>query len=171
VIILDPWLQEKIALLADEFKHYRSIDSYLIKLSSLAYDLEDYCYGDVQKARNFMEKILKHPSLNNYMSHLSCYKDAIEAQVQRDPRVKKLREYSDILLSVLSEIPCREEKGIELSRDATFRIEKKEETVRSVKRKQHILSRDIAVKISIAIGVILALLGLIYALITIFKVI
>lgn len=168
---MDPWLQDKINMLSDEFKHYRSIDSYLIKLSSLIYDLEDYCYGDIQRARNLLEKILTHSSIINYIAHLSCYKDAIEAQIQRDPRIKKLREYSDILLKVLSETPCKEERNIEFSREATFRIEKKEEEVtKEIKHKHLRLNRNLMVKISISAGLIFVALAIFYAILILLRV-
>ncbi|MEM1773205.1 MAG: hypothetical protein QXQ71_05235 [Desulfurococcaceae archaeon] len=168
---MDPWLQDRINMLSDEFKHYRSIDSYLIKLSSLIYDLEDYSYGDIQRARILLEKILTHPSIINHMAHLSCYKDTIEAQIQRDPRVRKLRDYSDVLIKVLSETPCKEEKSMELSREATFRIEKKEEEVTEEIKHKHLYSnRNLIVKISIAAGLIFVALAVFYAILILLKV-
>lgn len=168
---MDPWLQEKISLLSDEFKHYRSIDSYLIKLSSLAYDLEDYCYGDIQKAREFLEKILTHSSIVSYIAHLSCYRDAIEAQIQKDPRIRKLRDYSDILLKVLSETPCKEERTMEFSREATFRIEKKEEEASKEIAHKHLrLNRDLIIKVSTLAGLTFITIAILYTILVLLKI-
>jgi len=127
---LELWFEERVKVLASEIRYVKSVDGYLVKLSSLAYDIEEYCYGDVDRARELFEKALRHPLVMSELKTLSCYKDVVEANIQRDPRVKKLREYSSVLFKVLSEIPCREGKPLSVSREATFRVEKAEEAAR-----------------------------------------
>lgn len=163
---MDLWFQEKIQVLAEELRYSKSVDGYLVKLSSLVYDLEDY-YGDVKKARELFEKILKHPLIVNELKALSCYKDVVEAGIQRDPRIKKLREYADILTRTLSEIPCKEEKQLSISREATFRVEEVE--VRREKRPLvKTTRRTLLVKTLVAIGVTLLIVALILILLRVF---
>ena len=123
---MDVWLDERIRSLAEELKYVKSVDSYLIKLSSLVYDLEDYSYGDEKATREMLEKALRNPLLVERLKPLSCYVDVVEASILGDPRMKKLRGYVDVIVKVLSEIPCKEEKPLVVSREATFRVEKAE---------------------------------------------
>ncbi|MEM1612500.1 MAG: hypothetical protein QXH02_03995 [Desulfurococcaceae archaeon] len=156
---MDLWFQEKIQVLAEELRHSKSIDGYLVKLSSLVYDLEDYCYGNVERARELFEKTLKHPLIANELRALSCYRDVVEASIQRDPRIKKLREYADILARILSEIPCREEKRLSISREATFRVEEAE-TRKEEKAVVRSTRRTLLIKMLMATGVILLIVAL-----------
>lgn len=164
---MDLWFQDKIQVLAEELRYSKSVDGYLVKLSSLVYDLEDYCYGDVKKARELFEKILKHPLIVNELKTLSCYRDVVEASIQRDPRIKKLREYVDILIRTLSEIPCKEEKQLSISREATFRVEEVE--VRKEKKAAVRAARKtLLVKTLVAVGVALLIVALVLMLLRIF---
>lgn len=151
---MDLWFRERVQVLAEELRYSKSIDGYLVKLSSLVYDLEDYCYGDVENARKLFEKALTHPSIVSELGALSCYRDVVEASIQRDPRMKKLRDYADILAKVLSEIPCRAEKQLSVSREATFRVERaeaaKEEAIAFRARR-----RTLLVKLLVITGVVL----------------
>jgi hypothetical protein len=163
------FIEEKARELAEEFKYYRSLDSYLVKLTSLAYDVEDFEFGNIEGAKALFEAVLRHSKLSNYMSSLSCYKDSIEAKIMSDPRLKKLREYRDVLMSILSESTCREVVPIEsISREATFRIEKVEEAKEAVKERPTTyvteVKRPWLSKIFIWAGVAVLILVLIYAL-------
>ncbi|MEM4717776.1 MAG: hypothetical protein QXE81_03335 [Desulfurococcaceae archaeon] len=158
---MDPWLHERISLLSQEFKHFKTLDSFLVKLSSLVYDLEDHCFGDVDKAKELFKDALSHPLMTEHISLLSCYRDLIESQIQRDPRLKKLREYNEILTNALSRAPCKETRELTTMREATFRIEKKEEIKEIVEKPRQFMRRDFWVKVSIAVGVALIVLALI----------
>jgi hypothetical protein len=161
---MEEWVREKAMLLSEEFKHYRSLDSYLVKLSSLAYDVEDYAFGDTAKAKTIYEQVLKHPLLADYISNLSCYRDDVESRISSDPRLRKLRDYSDVLLKVLSSTPCREVREIrEVSRDATFRIE----GVVEKSKREEISMKHRQVKapnIVFWIGLVLLLIGVMFIL-------
>lgn len=164
---MDLWFQDKIQTLAEELRYSKSVDGYLVKLSSLVYDLEDYCYGDVKKARELLEKILKHPLIVNELKALSCYRDVVEASIQRDPRIKKLREYADILTRTLTEVPCKEEKQLSISREATFRVEEVE-VRKGEKVAVQTTRRTLLVKTLITIGVVLLIVALVLMLLRIF---
>lgn len=158
---MDPWLLERISLLSQEFRHFKTLDSYLIKLSSLAYDLEDHCFGDVERAKELLKEVLTHPLMADHVSLLSCYRDIIESQIQRDPRLKKLKEYGDILMNTLSSVSCKEIRELTTTREATFRIEKREEIQEIVEKPRSRVTRDLLVKISIAIGIVLIAIALV----------
>lgn len=159
---MDFWFEERVHVLASELKYVKSVDGYLVKLVSLAYDLEDQCYGDIIQAKRYFEKALRHPSVKYQLTSLSCYRDIVEATVQKDPRFKKLRDYIDVLNSVLAEIECREEKSLTTSREATFRIEATDK--RNIESRRYwIFSKkhqEILVKVIIGIGVLLVILAL-----------
>lgn len=156
---MDLWFQEKIQVLAEELRYSKSVDGYLVKLTSLVYDLEDYCYGDVKKTRELFEKILEHPLIVNELKALSCYRDVVEANIQRDPRIKKLREYADVLIRTLSEVPCKEEKQLSISREATFRVEEVE-VRKEEKSAVQPIRKALLVKALITVGVILLIVAL-----------
>lgn len=160
---MELWIQEKVNLLYEELKHLRTVDSYLVKLSSLAYDVEDYCFGDLGKARDVFEKIIKHPRISSQLTTLSCYVDLVESQIHRDPRFKKLRNYSDLIKSVLAGMPCREvEKPLEVSREATFRIEKAEvEHVEEVRKRKFVkLRSEDLLKVITLFGIIVLIIAI-----------
>lgn len=166
---MEEWINEKALVLSSEFKHYKSLDSFLVKLSSLAYDVEDYAFGDQLKAKTIFEEILKHRLLSEYISILSCHRDEIEARIARDPRIRKLRDYSDVLFKVLSSTPCRESRTIDTStREATFRIEQEEERVVARKPIEKIAGLKTH-RIFLWIGVALVVLAIIYALIILLR--
>lgn len=159
----DFWLEEKIAITVNELKYIRSVDGFLVKLSSLLYDIIDECFGDSSCARSYFEKALNHPTLRQELARLSCHVDIVEKTLMGDPRFKLLRQYGDILMSVLGEIECV--SGLpEISRDATFRLEKREvnqpKAVKPLQKVKTIEWEKIVVYVSITVAIILVVIAL-----------
>ncbi len=126
---LEIWLEERVKAVAGELGYVKTVDGFLVKLSTLLYEITNECFGNPECARGLFEKALKHPLLARELSRLSCYADAVKKTVEADPRFRDLRTYSDVLLGVLASLECRGE-ALEFSRDATFRIVEKEELER-----------------------------------------
>ncbi|MFZ8783554.1 MAG: hypothetical protein ACO2OR_06200 [Desulfurococcaceae archaeon] len=120
------WLEEKVKILASELKHARSIDTYLVKMSSLIYELEDQCLGGTNCVVDLFRKVLEHPALSREISTLACHTDEVLHLVQENPRFRNLRNYLSVVEDVLRKTTCVSEKELVVTREPTFRIEREE---------------------------------------------
>lgn len=154
------WLEEVVKKVSGELKYVRSVDGFLVKLSTLLYDIVDECAGDVSCSRSNFERALRHTVLRNELSRLSCHRDVAIKIVSEDPRFKSLRSYLDIFESALEEIECSE-GGLEVYREATFRLEK--EPVQPEPYEMEVVGKPKWVKpivvASVALAVVLILLA------------
>ncbi|MEM4664072.1 MAG: hypothetical protein QXP67_04000 [Desulfurococcaceae archaeon] len=159
----DFWLEEKIRVTVNELKYVRSVDGFLVKLSSLLYDIQDECLGDSSCTKSCLEKALNHPMLREELSKLSCYVDMVEKMVTSDPRFKSLRDYADLLIGVLRGIECVGSLP-EVSREPTFRIERKvtaeQEIVKPVEKARRVNWSRLVVYVSIAVAIALVITAL-----------
>lgn len=121
----DLWIDELVKRTSAELRYVRSVDGFLVKLSTLLYDVSGECAGDSSCTRACFEKALRHPVLEKELSRLSCYKDVAFKMIAEDPRFKSLRNYIDVLRRALDETMC---SGTEMDvyREATFRIEEED---------------------------------------------
>lgn len=157
----DFWLSEKVKVIASDLRYVKSVDGFLVKLSSLIYDISDECLGEEKCIRMYFEKALVHPLLRQQLERLACYTDVVEKLVLGDPRFKVLRNHLETLLSTLRELKCTE-PGLEIAREATFRIERAEEKAEKVPvpqpqvaAKRLDLKRVIVLVVTIAAAVLL----------------
>jgi hypothetical protein len=168
--IVEVWLEEKVRVLASELRYARSIDTYLVKFSSLIYELEDQCLGDYGCIRDLFKRILEHPALIREISTLACHVDEVIHMIQGDPRFKNLRNYGDLVEEVLKKTTCIGEKELVATREPTFRVEREERvklekpTITSIKYK---LPLELLLKIAFIVAIILIVLGVLFF--TIFK--
>jgi len=167
---MEVWLEERVRVLASELKYARSVDTYLVKFSSLIYELEDQCLGDSNCIRDLFKRILEHHVLAREISTLACHVDEVIHVIQGDPRFKNLRNYVDLIEGVLKNTTCISEKELAVTREPTFRVEREERvklekpTVTPIRYKWHI---ELLLKIAIIVAIALMVLGFLFF--TIFK--
>ena len=167
---MEVWLEEKVRVLASELKYARSVDTYLVKFSSLIYELEDQCLGDSNCIRDLFKRILEHPTLTKEISTLACHVDEVIHAIQENPRFKNLRNYVDLVEDVLKKTSCISEKELVVTREPTFRVEREEHvklekpTVTPTKYKLHL---ELLLKIAFIVAIALIVLG--FLLFIIFK--
>lgn len=169
---MEIWLEDKVRVLVSELKYARSVDTYLIKFSSLIYELEDQCLGDSKCVRELFRKILEHPALSKEISALACHIDEVLHVVQEDPRFKNLRGYLDVIEDVLSKTTCTSEKELVITREPTFRVEREEyerleKPSITILFKRKFTLKSLLKVIVIVVAVVLIVLGAL--LITVFK--
>lgn len=131
-------IEEKLKIFLSELKYVKSIDGYMVKLSTLVYDLENICLNDDNCTREKLKYVLKHPLVVKELSNLVCYKDEVLSAVEFNPRFKNLRKYNDVFVDILGTTKCAEGKELERTRDATFRIEHEEVGVENSVRSRKI---------------------------------
>ncbi|MCC6025199.1 MAG: hypothetical protein LM555_02740 [Desulfurococcaceae archaeon] len=158
------WLEEKVRILASELKYARSIDTYLVKMSSLIYELEDQCLGDTKCVVDLFRKVLEHPALSREISTLACHIDEVLHVVQENPRFRNLRNYLSVVEDVLRKTTCVSEKELVVTREPTFRVEREEyralerPVITAIKQK---LPLKLLLKICAVVAAVLILLGVI----------
>lgn len=158
------WLEEKVRTLASELKYARSIDTYLVKMSSLIYELEDQCLGGTKCVVDLFRKVLEHPALSREISTLACHTDEVLHVVQENPRFRNLRNYLSVVEDVLRKTTCVSEKELVVTREPTFRVEREEyralerPVITTIKQK---LPLKLLLKICAVVAAVLILLGVI----------
>ncbi|MEM1628049.1 MAG: hypothetical protein QXP02_03855 [Desulfurococcaceae archaeon] len=167
-------IEEKMKVFVSELKYVKSIDGYMVKLSTLVYDLENTCLGDYDCVKDKLIYVLRHPFVAKELSNLACYKDEILNTIETNPRFKNLRKYINVVEEAMKDIQCIERRELERSRDATFRIEHEEtnihggtyskETISIWKKPVKFLHKTsyekIVTKLAIAISIILFIVSL-----------
>ncbi len=101
----------------------RSIDWYLIKLSSTITYLRD-CYG-YENSYSALDEFLKINIVSEALNPLACYVDIVEESISNNPRFSDLRPYKEILINSLRALQCKDE-NLNLTtsvREPTFKIE------------------------------------------------
>ncbi len=93
----------------DSLSYVKSIDGFLIKTTTMVYNVEDYCRLAGCDPVETVERVLSDERVKKYLVAFSCYRDNIVSQINSDPRYKKLRRYTSILSSVLGSLECRGE--------------------------------------------------------------
>ncbi|MCC6041295.1 MAG: hypothetical protein LM557_03870 [Desulfurococcaceae archaeon] len=161
---MEHWLEDKARIMASELKYARSVDTYLVKFSSLIYELEDQCLGDSACVVNSFRRVLGHPSLSKEISTLACHVDEVLHLVQEDPRFKNLRGYIGVFEEVLRSVACVSEKELAITRQPTFRVEREEAIVKPERQVVVIAKREIPLqvllKIVAIVAVVLVVVGL-----------
>jgi len=99
----------------------KSIDWYLIKLSSVVTSIKDI-YG-IESSYKVFEEFLNMSIVTKALEPLACYVDVVEERVSRDPRFSSLRPYKSILVKTLRSIECRDVGLSTMVRESTFKIE------------------------------------------------
>ncbi len=160
-----------------EVGYGRSVDWYLIKLSSIAYEIEDLCRHGECNPMDLFRDFLGDKRVQRMIEPLSCYRDEVISLIRGNPRFKVLRRYVDIIESTLESIPCREKREIEVvPRPATWVIEERLEKPlkRRVLEKPELVSvsgergRDLE-KLITYVVVLVFILGVILILYTVIK--
>ena len=119
-----------------EVSYGRSVDWYLVKLSSIAYEIEDHCrYGTCDSLELF-NMFINNERVLKALEPLSCFKDEVISTINNNPRFKILRKYNKIIESTLTTLICKEAKELEIMpRPATWVIEEKIEKQKKLPRK------------------------------------
>lgn len=155
------YIDKLIKYFVEEVRYGRSIDWYLIKLSSTVSSIEDLCRNNVCDPRELFKDFINDYRVRNSLKPLACNKDVVEKNVLENPRFRNLRKYLEMLVEVLNSIECsREEaRGVEtIERPATWRLEseeyisrkrEKEILLRKLRRKRFSIALDIGSKITL----------------------
>ena len=125
---MEDWVVDEVAEeFVREVGYGRSVDWYLIKLSSAIYRLESACYGDVEVC---VRKFLNKPEVRGALAPLACYRDAVRELILT-PRHRGLQPYMDLILETLSSLKCSgRERIVDVMRAETYVVESgKEEEV------------------------------------------
>lgn len=122
-------IDEYIDRLRSSVDFIKTIDGFLIKLSSIVYDIEDKCSSGFCNSIDLFKELVYSKELNDVFSRFSCYIGEIESIVTRDPRHRILRKYLSILINRLSSLECIEDKRYDtLTPSATWLKERISET-------------------------------------------
>jgi len=109
-----------------EVGYGRSVDWYLVKLSSIAYEIEDLCRHNVCDSLELFNEFINNERVLRALEPLSCFKDEVVDTINSNPRFKILRKYVKIIESTLTTLICKEAKELEIvPRPATWVIEEK----------------------------------------------
>ncbi|MCD6488735.1 MAG: hypothetical protein J7K21_05880 [Desulfurococcales archaeon] len=139
-------LDDLIDYFVVEVSYGRSVDWYLVKLSSIASSIEDLCRGTNIDPRDLFRDFLEDNKVRKALEKLSCYSgDAIES-IKNDPRFKNLRRYIDLIEQTLARIPCVEKELEVIPRPATWSIEymeKKAEEKHVLHKPKAYISKDL----------------------------
>lgn len=103
-------IDEYIEKLRSSVNYIKTIDGFLVKLSSIVYDIEDKCSSGLCDSINLFSKLMYSDELVSVFSRFSCYIGEIESIVRKDPRHRILRKYLSILVNRLSSLECIEDK-------------------------------------------------------------
>lgn len=109
-----------------EVGYGRSIDWYLVKLSSIAYEIEDYCRQGICDSIKLFNEFINNERVLKALEPLSCFKDDVISTINSNPRFKILRKYVSTIESTLATLTCKETRELEIvPRPATWVIEEK----------------------------------------------
>ncbi len=109
-----------------EVSYGRSVDWYLVKLSSIAYEIEDLCKYGVCDSLELFNEFINNERVLRVLEPLSCFKEEVVNMIHSNPRFKILRKYVKIIESTLTTLICKEAKELEIMpRPATWVIEEK----------------------------------------------
>ncbi len=100
-------LEEITASYINSLSYVKSIDGFLIKTTTMVYNVEEYCRVMGCDPVETVRDILMDPRVRRFLTPFSCYRDNISSQVSSDPRYKKLRKYLDAILGVLETLECK----------------------------------------------------------------
>jgi len=114
-------LEDIVRIFTNEVLLGKSIDWYLIKLSSVVTSIKDI-YG-IEASYKVFEEFLNISVVAKALEPLACYVDVVEERVSRDPRFSSLRPYKNILVRTLRSIECRDIGLSTMVRESTFKIE------------------------------------------------
>ncbi len=117
-----------------EVSYGRSIDWYLVKLSSIVYEIEDLCrYGECDPEVLFKD-FLSDKRVRKALEPLACYRDDVLAFITSNPRFRNLRRYTRVIEGFLAGLPCTAKELEVVPRPATWVIE--EEAVGARRRRE-----------------------------------
>ena len=109
-----------------EVGYGRSIDWYLVKLSSIVYEIEDLCRYSMCDSLELFNEFISNERVLKALEPLSCFKDDVVNIINSNPRFKILRKYVRTIESTLATLTCKETKELEIvPRPATWVIEEK----------------------------------------------
>ena len=114
-------LEDIARVFVNEVSLGKSIDWYLIKLSSVVTSIKDV-YG-VEESYKVFEDFLNIDVVVKALEPLACYVDIVEERVGRDPRFSSLRPYISTLVRVLRSVECRDVGLTTTVREPTFKVE------------------------------------------------
>ncbi len=110
-----------------EVGYGRSIDWYLVKLSSVVSSINDLCRGGVCDPRELFTEFLSNERVRRALSSLACYRGEVVEMIKSSPRFRNLRNFLDLIENALSSIECISKKELEyIPRPATWVIESRE---------------------------------------------
>lgn len=116
-----------VGVLADIFiesiNYCRSVECFLIKLSSIVDRIEDWCRYSKYTPSYVFNTFISMPRVSRVLSPLACYIDDVRSLAQQI-RFKKLSNYIPLLLNHLVQIPCSNpEKIREIERPPMYILE------------------------------------------------
>jgi len=106
-------IERYVRMLAQSLTYVRSIDGFLVKLGSIAYEIESACKSVSCDPHEVFREMLFSDQLIEMLKPFSCYKDEVASVITSDPRHKVLRSYLDLIVARLEKLECIQEKAIE----------------------------------------------------------
>ena len=157
------YIEKYVDELGYALSYIHSIDGFLIKLGTVAHELEETCRDNEEcSTASIIREILKHPKLRKKLSHFSCYTGEIIKIINTDPRHKILRKYVDVIKECLEHIECVEEdKGVTVYTPEALWVKERKEKEYFVKTKTKISKKIGSIEI---LYMILGLVALLFVL-------
>lgn len=115
-------LRPDIEKFVNETKYVRSIDGFLVRLSSLVYRIKEISREFGSDPLEIFNHILMCEEVRIALKPLVPYVETIHEVIKNDPRHKILRPFANYLLALLKTLPP-EEKVLELARPSLSEIE------------------------------------------------
>jgi len=106
-------VEKYVEQLKASFSYAKSVDTFLVKLGSVAYEIESSCTSSSCDSREVFKAVIYSGELAEYFKKLACYKSEVLERVISDPRHKILRKYLDIIENRLNTLECASEAGVE----------------------------------------------------------
>lgn len=103
-------INEYVDKLRRSIDYIKTIDGFLVKLSSIAYDIEDNCSSGICDSSDIFKKLIESNELADVLSRFSCYVGEIESFIKNDPRHRVLRKYLSIITDRLKTLKCIEDR-------------------------------------------------------------
>ncbi|MCD6301126.1 MAG: hypothetical protein J7L82_03545 [Staphylothermus sp.] len=110
----------------------KSVDCFLIKLSSAIFSLEDYLKGNPYVEKTDEELVLDflyNEDVQRVLADLADFKDLVLAKIHGDVRFRNLRKYDELLVEAITSASQKYNPRTSLftvKRDALWRIEQEE---------------------------------------------
>lgn len=99
----------------------KSVDWYLIKLSSVVAYLKDFYEQD--RVAELLHEFLNSDVVVNALKPLACYVDVVSNEINMNPRFKDLRTYSNEIIEFLNSLECSGKELTTVVRNPTFKVD------------------------------------------------